>query len=100
MERWIKDWFDKNFHDRLRNAIRDGGHTQLSGTTRCLGNFHGARTVLQYVAKKTDAQSRWLQDLIARRGYNRASVALANKNARIIQALLSSGRAYELAAAP
>ncbi len=57
--------------------------------------IHGARTVLQYVAGKTDAQSRWLQDLIARRGYNRATIALANKNARIIQSLLSSGRAYE-----
>jgi transposase len=56
--------------------------------------IHGARSVLKYVAGKTDARSRWLQELIARRGYNRAAVALANKNARIIQVLLSSEQAY------
>ena len=78
-----------------------GGKSRLGGISK-RGNtylrtllIHGARTVLQYVAGKTDAQSRRLQDLIARRGYNRATIALANKNARIIQSLLSSGRAYE-----
>lgn len=42
-------------------------------------------------------RDRWfqrLEDLIARLGYNRATVALANKNARVLQALLSSGSAY------
>ena len=33
----------------------------------------------RYVVGKPDAQIRWLQDLIARRGYNRAAVALANE---------------------
>jgi transposase len=33
--------------------------------------------------------------LIARRGYNRACVALANKNARIIQVLLSTEATYK-----
>jgi len=61
--------------------------------------IHGARSVLSYVAGKTDAQSRWLQDLIARRGYNRAAVALANKNARVIQALLSKDAPYRPSAA-
>lgn len=77
-----------------------GGKSRLGGISK-RGNvylrtllIHGARTVLQYVAGKTDAQSRWLQDLIARRGYNRATVALANKNARVIQALLSRGSEY------
>ncbi len=49
---------------------------------------------MRYVAGKTDAQSKWLQQLIERRGYNRAAVAVANKNARVIQALLSSDREY------
>jgi transposase len=51
---------------------------------------------LRYVAGKADAQSKWLQQLIERRGYNRAAVAVAvaNKNARVIQALLSSDRTY------
>ena len=55
--------------------------------------------MLRCVAGKTDAQSRWLQDLIARRGYNRAAVALPNKNARVIQALLSSDTPYRSSAA-
>lgn len=56
--------------------------------------IHGARAVLRYVANKTDPRSRWLRELVARRGYNRAAVALANKNARIIQVLLSSESTY------
>lgn len=77
-----------------------GGKSRLGGISKRGNTYlrkllvHGARTVLQYVANKTDAQSRWLQELIARRGYNRATIALANKNARIIQSLLSSGREY------
>jgi transposase len=82
-----------------------GGKSQLKGISKRGDTYlrtlliHGARTVLRYVAGKTDAQSRWLQDLIARRGYNRAAVALANKNARIIQALLSSDTPYRSSAA-
>lgn len=52
--------------------------------------IHGARSVLRYAVGKTDARNRWQQQLIERRGYNRAAVALANKNARVIQVLLSS----------
>jgi transposase len=59
--------------------------------------IHGARSVLRCVAGKTDAHSKWVRELIERRGYNRAAVAVANKNARVIQALLSSGRTYERA---
>lgn len=56
--------------------------------------IHGARAVLRYVNAKTDPLSIWLQQLIARRGYNCAAVALANKNARIIQALRSHEQHY------
>lgn len=73
-----------------------GGKSCLRGISK-RGNTYlrtlliqGARAVLIYVAGKSDARSRWLQELILRRGYNRAAVALANKNARIVQALLSS----------
>lgn len=77
-----------------------GGKSKLYGISKRGDTYlrtlliHGARAVLRYVAGKTDSQSRWLQQLIERRGYNRAAVAVANKNARIIQALLSSERAY------
>jgi transposase len=53
--------------------------------------IHGARAVLRHVAGKTDPLSGWLQQLIARRGMNRAVVALANKNARRLWAIWRSG---------
>lgn len=43
----------------------------------------------------TDLLSLWLQELIARRGYNCTAAALANKNARIVQALLSGDEPYQ-----
>jgi transposase len=61
--------------------------------------IHGARSVLRWLGNRQDAHSRWLRELIDRRGFNCAAVALANKNARIIQAVLSSDRAYRPSAA-
>jgi transposase len=40
----------------------------------------------------------WVNDLRQRRGYNRATVAVANKNARVIWAVLTSGEPYRAAA--
>lgn len=77
-----------------------GGKSQLYGISKRGDTYlrtmliHGARSVLIRVSGKSDARSRWLQQLIARRGYNRAAVALANKNARTIQVLLSSEEVY------
>jgi transposase len=56
----------------------------------------GARAVLQSAAQKTDRLSRWAQALRARRGYHRAIVAIAAKNARIIWALLANNREFAL----
>ncbi|WP_175912693.1 IS110 family transposase [Burkholderia sp. BCC1640] len=77
-----------------------GGKSRLHGISRRGDTYlrtlliHGARAVLRYAVAKTDPQSRWLQQLIARRGHNCAAVALANKNARVIQVLLSSDTIY------
>ncbi|WP_233810177.1 IS110 family transposase [Paraburkholderia sp. HP33-1] len=77
-----------------------GGKPRLHGISRRGDTYlqtlliHGARTVLRYAPKKTDPQSIWLQALMARRGHNCAAVALANRNARIIQALLSGDATY------
>jgi transposase len=77
-----------------------GGKSRLHGISKRGDTYlrtmliHGARSVLIRVSNKFDVRSRWLQELIARRGYNRAAVALANKNARIIQVLLSSDASY------
>ena len=51
--------------------------------------IHGARSVAWRVKDRTDSRSLWVQSLIERRGVNRAAVALANKNARIIWTLLA-----------
>ena len=57
---------------------------------------HGARATLRWVDTKCDDRSRWLKALIARRGKNRAAVALANKNARIVGALLAHNQEYRV----
>jgi transposase len=56
--------------------------------------IHGARAVLRVVDRKTDPRSRWLQAVKARRGKPYASVAQANKTARIAWALLAKGDHY------
>lgn len=59
--------------------------------------IHGARSVVIRAHTKKDARSRWIQRLVNERGMNRATVALANKNARISMALLLSGKVYRKA---
>jgi transposase len=83
-----------------------------SGGTRRLGRItkrgdvylrtlliHGARAVMRQLARRTDATSRWVTALQARRGFNKAVVALAAKHARIVWALLATGRTYQPTAA-
>lgn len=57
--------------------------------------IHGARAVLKNCLDKTDKLSVWLQALIARRGFNKAAVALANKNARILWAMATKNEQYQ-----
>jgi transposase len=56
--------------------------------------IHGARAVVQRAERRTDTQGRWLCALKHRKGTNVAAVALANKNARVIWALLAHDEAY------
>jgi transposase len=56
--------------------------------------IHGARSVVKTAAKKDDAQSRWINELVKRRNANIAAVALANKNARVVWALLTRTETY------
>lgn len=55
--------------------------------------IHGARNVLRYAGKHSDRRSRWALELAKRRGVNRATVALANKNARAIWVLMTNPQA-------
>ena len=57
--------------------------------------INGARSVVNHAHKKDDALSVWVTQLVARRGKNKATVALANKLARIGWAIITSGKPYE-----
>jgi transposase len=59
--------------------------------------MHGARSVVYRAASKADGRSQWLQRLQARRNTHRAVVALANKHARILWALLAHATVYKAA---
>lgn len=59
---------------------------------------HGARSVVKICEKKTDNRSLWIADKKKRCGANKAAVALANKNARIIWAIMATGECYRKAA--
>ena len=80
-----------------------GGKTVLLGISK-RGNaylrtlfIHGARAVLRHSEKKTDAFSRWAQAVLARRGHNKACVAVANKMARIAWVIMAKGETYRVA---
>lgn len=57
--------------------------------------IHGARSVLQHATKKTDRRSCWALALKDRAGTNRTAVALANKNARTVWAVLTRKEPYQ-----
>ena len=56
--------------------------------------IHGARAVIRFIDTREDPRSRWVQALVLRCGKNKAAVALANKNARTIWALMANGHEY------
>ena|SRR5688500_5976024 len=80
-----------------------GGKERLLGISKRGDSYlrkllvHGARTTIRWVGRKTDRRSLWIQQLVERRGKNRTAVAVANKNARIVWALLTSHQDYQLA---
>jgi len=51
---------------------------------------HGARTTIRWVGRTTDRRSQWMRPRVERRGNNRTAGAVANKNARMVWALLTS----------
>lgn len=71
------------------------GHISKRGDTylRTL-LIHGARSVINHCEGKEDRQSQWVNQLSKRRNRNIATVALANKNARIAWAVLSRRETY------
>ena len=60
----------------------------MGSIIRCL-LIHGARAALRFAALKSDRKSRWATEKAKQLGTNKACVPLANKNARVIWALLA-----------
>lgn len=58
--------------------------------------IHGARAVIRWAYRYDHAQSRWIKQVVARVGNNKATVALANKMMRIIWAVLTQGSAFDM----
>ena len=77
-----------------------GGKERLLGISKRGDTYlrtlliHGARAVLFHRMRQPQHQDGWLIRLRARRNPNVAAVALANKNARTVWALLAHGREY------
>lgn len=80
-----------------------GGKTVLLGISKRGNSYlrtlyiHGARAVLRHSATKTDRFSLWAQAVLARRGHNKACVAVANKMARIAWVVMAKGETYRVA---
>ena len=78
-----------------------GGKERLLGISKRGDTYlrkllvHGARATIRWVGRKTDRRSQWMRQLLERRGHNRTAVAVANKNARIVWALLTHHQDYQ-----
>lgn len=84
-----------------------GGKSRLGRITKAGDHYlrsllvMGARAILAGLGTKQDRFSRWARSLVERRGYWRAVVAIAAKNARLAWAVLKYGEDFRLhAAAP
>lgn len=79
-----------------------GGKTRLLGISKRGDKYirsllvHGARSVVLHCANKKDKRSIWVKNLKERKGFNKTTVAIANRNARIIWAIVKSGSTYKV----
>lgn len=78
-----------------------GGKNNLGGITR-RGDMYlrtlliqGAKSVVWSAHKRDDPISRWVHGLREKHGWQKAAVALANKNARILWAVMTNGQAFD-----
>lgn len=78
-----------------------GGKDRLLGITKRGDPYlrkllvHGARAVIRHAKHRDDGLSRWVNGLVARKHVNVATVALANKTARIAWAIVHGGVEYD-----
>lgn len=77
-----------------------GGKNTLSGITKRGDSYlrslviHGARAAVKAAPGKKDSLSLWIERVKARRGFNKAVVALANKLVRVAWVIVARGEHY------
>lgn len=78
-----------------------GGKTILGGITKRGDDYlrtlliQGAKSAVMTAAKRTDRLSQWLVQLTRRVGWQKAVVALANKNARILWSIMTRNTVFD-----
>jgi transposase len=78
-----------------------GGKNQLGGITKHGQSYlrmlliQGAKSVVLTAQRRSDRISAWVARLRERAGWQKAAVALANKNARILWAVMTRGEAFD-----
>jgi len=81
--------------------VSSGGKSVLLGMSKRGDAYlrtllvHGARSAILAARRKPDSANVWLANLLNRRHANIAAVALANKNARTVWALLAHDREFQ-----
>lgn len=89
----------------LRLAKIDGvGLLIATATTAAVGDvylrtllIHGGRSLARVAENKSDEKSKWIAEKVSQRGSNRAAIAVANKNVRIIWKMMMTGEEYRKA---
>jgi len=78
-----------------------GGKTSLGRITKRGDDYlrtlliQGAKAAVMSAGKRDDPISRWLVQLVARVGWQKACVAMANKNARILWAVMTREQGFD-----
>ena len=78
-----------------------GGKTSLGRITKRGDDYlrtlliQGAKSAVMSAGKRDDPTSRWLVQLTARVGWQKACVAMANKNARILWAVMTREQGFD-----
>ncbi len=82
--------------------VSSGGKEKLLGISKRGDSYirqllvHGGRIFIHYTDRKKDELSMWAKGVKERRGYNKASVAVANKLARICWSIMKNENEYQL----
>ena len=78
-----------------------GGKNSLGGITK-RGDMYlrslliqGAKSAVLTAHKRDDPISKWLHQLREKSGWQKAAVAMANKNARILWAMMTKGSSFD-----